>query len=664
MPKISIIIPIYNTSKYLHEALESVINQTLKDIEIICINDGSTDNSLDIIKEYAEKDKRIIIINKDNKGYGHSMNVGIKIATGEYLGILESDDYLSLAMYENLYNIAVKYNLDSVRGDFYRFVRDKNYNMELKYCPIDSKYIWYNRIFNPSIDVDSCIISNNIWSGIYRMNFIKENNIYFNETPGASFQDNGFFWQVQIFAKRVMFINKPFYYCRRDNPNSSVKDSTKVWEMSKEYNFIYNLLTKNDEIWKKYRIYFWYWKCKNNNFIENLISYESKNEFIIYISNEYKIAQKTYDLVPDLFSYDEWSKILWITNDPENYLIKNYHNIEENEINNKVNIFKDIICKIRRKIIKLILGREIINNIIDIKIINENVRNIINCNNDNFQYLNKKLTFIENCFNNKVNIIKNNINNINKNYEKINDNNEKLNIIENNINKNVENIGKRTKILVNDNLFKTSIENCEWLKDKSFNFGGWAMDSAALYSLYRILNDIKPVNILEFGLGQSSRMLYQYKKYYSNISAITIEHDKDWINYFKNIFDKNNEMNIEQFDIKVNNYNGYETKCYDGLEEAIKNKKYDLIIVDGPFGSEHYSRSQIIDISKNNLDEQFIIFMDDSNREGEKETIIEICDVLKNKNIEYLIKEYSGEKNHTIICSENYKYLITLKVNI
>ena len=108
MCKVSIVVPIYNVEKYLRQCLNSIINQTLKDIEIICVNDGSTDLSTQIINEFAEKDNRIKIINKENSGYGASMNRGFDSATGEYLGIVESDDYADPCMFEKLYGIAKK----------------------------------------------------------------------------------------------------------------------------------------------------------------------------------------------------------------------------------------------------------------------------------------------------------------------------------------------------------------------------------------------------------------------------------------------------------------------------------------------------------------------------------------------------------------------------
>ena len=118
MAKVSIIIPTYNVEEYLEECMDSVVRQTLQDIEIICINDGSTDGSLEILKRYAQNDKRIIIVDKENGGYGIGMNIGLDKATGEYIGIVEPDDFVPLNMYEDLYNIAEKENLDFVKADF------------------------------------------------------------------------------------------------------------------------------------------------------------------------------------------------------------------------------------------------------------------------------------------------------------------------------------------------------------------------------------------------------------------------------------------------------------------------------------------------------------------------------------------------------------------
>ena len=114
MAKISIIIPVYNVKKFLNKCLKSIVNQTFTDLEIICINDGSTDKSLSILNSFAQKDNRIIVINQSNQGQSCARNAGLAIATGEYTGFVDSDDWIDLDFYEKLYTAAEKYNADIV----------------------------------------------------------------------------------------------------------------------------------------------------------------------------------------------------------------------------------------------------------------------------------------------------------------------------------------------------------------------------------------------------------------------------------------------------------------------------------------------------------------------------------------------------------------------
>ena len=149
MAKVSIIVPIYNVEQYLEECMDSIVGQTLEDLEIICVNDGSTDGSLDILKKYAAADDRIIIIDKENEGYGCAMNDGLDRATGDYVGIVEPDDYVDIHMYEDLYHIAEEKNLDIVKADFYRFVCNKNGEVLKFYDALSKDGTGYNEVINP-----------------------------------------------------------------------------------------------------------------------------------------------------------------------------------------------------------------------------------------------------------------------------------------------------------------------------------------------------------------------------------------------------------------------------------------------------------------------------------------------------------------------------------
>ncbi len=239
MAKVSIVIPIYNVEKYLRQCLDSVVNQTLTDIEIICVNDGSKDSSLAIMQEYAAKDARVKIIDKPNSGYGNSMNRGFDMAEGEYIGIVESDDYADADMFETLYRVAKEEDADVVKGGFYYYFSKPEETNEP--APIAS-HVMCSRTFCPTRDfkerremADFFNIKPTIWSAIYRRDFIRSEGIRFNETPGASYQDLSFTFKVWALAQRVRLVERCFLHYRQDNEQSSVNSPGKVYCVYDEY---------------------------------------------------------------------------------------------------------------------------------------------------------------------------------------------------------------------------------------------------------------------------------------------------------------------------------------------------------------------------------------------------------------------------------------------
>lgn len=320
MAKVSIIIPTYNVEAYLNECMDSVTGQTLKDIEIICINDGSTDNSLDILKSYAQNDKRIVIVDKKNEGYGVGMNIGLDRATGEYIGIVEPDDFIPLNMYEDLYNKAKEENLDFVKADFYRFKRDAtNGNMTLRYIHLSKDPEDYNKVFDPSQKPEAIRYIMETWSGIYRRTFLAGHHIRYNTTPGASFQDNGFFFQTFVFAKRAMILNKPYYMNRRDNPNSSVYDKGKVYAMDIEYDYIREILLEHPDIWKRFNPIYWVKRYHTSRFTLVRISDAYKREYVYSMSKVFKRADQLGELTQSLFGPNEWIGLQTLIKDPDRY---------------------------------------------------------------------------------------------------------------------------------------------------------------------------------------------------------------------------------------------------------------------------------------------------------------------------------------------------------
>ena len=207
--------------------------------------------------------------------------------------------------------------------------------------------------------------------------------------------------------------------------------------------------------------------------------------------------------------------------------------------------------------------------------------------------------------------------------------------------------------------YHDTISDYEWLKFKGISPGGWAIDYAFCYTLARTLNAMKPTCILECGLGQSSRLIHQYASYYKK-DALTFEHDDKWIEFLKNEAGNLYPINVCKLELSEIEYKGQKTLTYKGYKEITNNKKYNLLIVDGPFGSSHFSRSQAIDLCQNNLADSFCVIIDDTERTGERETVDEIKNILKINNTAFSSKDYSSLKTHTLISSSNLSFLTSL----
>ena len=325
MAKVSIVVPVYNVQEYLEEALRSLVRQTLRDIEIVVVNDGSTDGSPDIIRRFMEKDDRIIFIDKENGGYGQAMNVGLDRAGGEYVGILEPDDYVPLDMYEDLYETAKEHDLDLVKADFYRFTTDDGTgNMQLFYNHLDKAGEHYNQVLDPSQDPSLTKLIMNTWSGIYKRSFLEEHHIRHHETPGAAFQDNGFFWQTFVYAKRAMFLDRPYYMNRRDNPNSSVNSREKVYCINVEYDYIRTLLKRNEDrtVWNRFKGYYNVKRFSNYQFTLSRIAPEFRREYVKRMSREFKTADERGELDLMLFGINTRKKLVTLMRSPEEYYAK------------------------------------------------------------------------------------------------------------------------------------------------------------------------------------------------------------------------------------------------------------------------------------------------------------------------------------------------------
>ena len=245
MPKVSIIIPCLNSAGYIRETMESVVNQTLREIEIIAVDAGSTDGTPGILQEYAQKDNRVKMLRSDKKSMGYQYNLGIDAAKSEYIGFLESDDCIDLNMYETLHSCIKTHDADYVKSDFDMFADLQVERLFLRCSPLpEQRTDLYGRVIAPKDYPKLLFRDVFIWNAIYSKNFIAKNNIRFNETPGAAFQDAGFILQSLVSAEKIIYIDRSFYRYRKDNTDSSFMNKNSFKFIMDEFVFIRRFLSR------------------------------------------------------------------------------------------------------------------------------------------------------------------------------------------------------------------------------------------------------------------------------------------------------------------------------------------------------------------------------------------------------------------------------------
>lgn len=222
-PKLSIIVPVYNVEKYLHRCVESLLSQTLQDIEIILVNDGSPDNCANICDEYLRKDTRVRVIHKENGGLSDARNVGIKIASGEYLMFVDSDDFIELDACYELYNVASKKFPEILVGGANKKIGSNEVKMEFTNSTCKTINTSYDFVKE---QLTSKTMYMAAWMNIYRTDFIINNNLYFKN--GIYHEDEEWTPRVLLTAENIGYSNRIFYnYIIRDNSITNTKNSRK-----------------------------------------------------------------------------------------------------------------------------------------------------------------------------------------------------------------------------------------------------------------------------------------------------------------------------------------------------------------------------------------------------------------------------------------------------
>ena len=353
MPKVSVIIPIYNVEKYLKQCVDSVINQSLKDIEIILVDDGSTDSCPRICDDYAKQDKRIQVIHLPNDGLGKAYNAGIAAAKSDYIGFVESDDFAEYDMYENLYNIAVEMNADIVKSSWFNYwsvPEEKNITEKpFKHFPI-------KKVINAEQEPKLVMTQAAVWSAIYEKKFLNDYNIKFLETPGASYQDTSFAFKTTVAAKKIVLTSNAYIHYRQDNETSSVKSKEKVYVICDEVREIEKFLNEYPQIKKYIEPYKWYKQFRIYKWNLLRVAPEYKSEFANIFRNEFlQLVEKKelYNKFFEILSDKEKESFKVLINNSEDFISYINLQFDNREMKTKLKELKNQNKELREKIKEL-----------------------------------------------------------------------------------------------------------------------------------------------------------------------------------------------------------------------------------------------------------------------------------------------------------------------
>lgn len=315
MPKISVIVAAYNVDKYLERCINSIVSQSLKDIEIIIVNDGSTDNTRSIIEKFQKNDKRIIVINQDNSGISKARNIALSKATGEFVLFVDGDDWIQHDSLSKLYNLAKIEKADVVCFNFFYAYKDKNI--------ICNDFKMFDKLNSHEFIKATLLldIAPVVWAKLLRREFLVDNMIKCPE--GVAYgEDMATSVNIALNSKKVAFLNEPLYFYRQREDSITKELSKKVLTIEKavdligelldkhdkmnlfmdEYEYIiykniyYYLVVNNNKLNKVQYVLYKIWKSKNINISNNQYYIDFKKNFSKRLKLKHYLYDKSYYL--------------------------------------------------------------------------------------------------------------------------------------------------------------------------------------------------------------------------------------------------------------------------------------------------------------------------------------------------------------------------------
>ena len=314
-PLITVLMPVYNAQTYLQQAVDSVLGQSFADFELLCIDDGSTDDSPRLLAEYARRDPRVRVLTKANSGYGDSMNKGIEEARGTYIAILEPDDFFEPGALKLLVGAAQREGADIVKANYWFYwSKPEEKNQKIAVVKPDMA----GHVFCAKDEPAILTSIPSIWSAVYRKSFLDEEGVRFLTTPGASFQDVGFGFKAFAAAQRIYCVEDAILHYRQDNESSSVNNPAKVFCVCDEFSGIDAFIQeKPDRAWLKPYAY----RLRYDSYIWNYsrLAPALRKEFFSRMVGDLRTGSDAGAFHPDLFNDYQVQNLRYLLHDPDGF---------------------------------------------------------------------------------------------------------------------------------------------------------------------------------------------------------------------------------------------------------------------------------------------------------------------------------------------------------
>lgn len=324
MVEISVIMPVYNCEEFLKESIDSVLNQSFDDFEFLCVDDGSKDNSLEILRDFEKKDSRIKVFHQENKGGGTARNVALKKATGKYLLFIDSDDILYSDALEKTYELIRQKDVDFLLfkaidydSDTDKYFEEEYFTMENVYQEVGDEVFSYDDLGDLIFE-----ISATPWGKLYNLDFIKKCGAQFAE--GIIFHDNLFFWDMLFASERICFYDETLYVRRIHSTSIQESKDKRFLNIFPAFEGIFSVFIKYGLV-DRYKHYLYNWRVRLELFRFNQIHDDYKNQFL----EEYK---KDLSDLSDFAGHENLMSIL------EKYNKKVYENVMEAETYKEFNL--------------------------------------------------------------------------------------------------------------------------------------------------------------------------------------------------------------------------------------------------------------------------------------------------------------------------------------